>query len=577
MTGLCGRGRPVEPDADRCVGCEFAGSGPAPCRFPAQHGLTVLDPADAIVSISKAAEAKDTTERAAAVTQAVKGIVSLGEDRISAAARAYVTRERLMPGREFDRLAADARKQARLTVARPPAISRSSQRPASRDEQHRSQLRLAERMARQCKDELRFAHGLGWLAWDGTRWAFDKDGKPFRAAVKVVKQAAAEAEAEQDANLADDVRAGEFAAGLRGIVTIAQHLKPLAISSEDLDTDPYLLNCANGTFDLRTMELRPHDPADLITKVTGCGYDPAAAGPVFEKFLTEILPVDAVREYVRRFAGYALVGKVIEHILAIFTGTGLNGKSTLIELLLKTFGDYGIMADPDLLVEHPFGTHPTGQADLQGIRLAVTQETDQGRRLAIATVKRLTGGDKIRARRMRQDFFEFDPSHTVVMVTNHKPRIPGDDPATWRRIRVIPFDRVIENPDPGLPDRLALELPAVLAWAVEGYLDYATGGLSEPGIVTDRTKEYRTSSDAVGRFLAERTMQQQFMWVRTQELYAAWQKWAGDVGEEPGREADFREAIENRGYEREHRRFGNVYAGLGLLDGSDVPAGQDGA
>jgi putative DNA primase/helicase len=539
-------------------------------------GQLMYDPADPLDLLREAAETTDPGERPAAVVRAVQRIVAGGMDAAAEqSARAYVQREKLLPVSEFARVV----KLARAQRAPKPAagVSRAAARPANTDERHRSHLRMAERMAREYAGLLRYAHGLGWLAWDGTRWAPDKDGKPFRAAINVVKKAIAEADG--DASLADDVRSVETSMGLRGIVTIDQYLKPLAISVETLDTDPYLFNCANGTLDLRTMELRKHNPADLITKVTGCGYYPDAAGPAFEKFLSEILPQEDVREYVRRLAGYALLGKVTEHVLGIFTGTGLNGKTTLIELLLKAFGDYGIMADPELLPEHPYGQHPTGQADLLGVRLAVTQETDQGRKLAVATVKRLTGGDKIRARRMRQDFFEFDPSHTVIMVTNHKPRIPGDDPATWRRIRVTPFDRVIENPDAGLPDRLALELPAVLAWLVEGYRDYAASGLAEPETVTRRTQEYRVSSDAVGRFLAERTVPGQFRWVRTRELYAAWQKWAADVGEEPGRESDFRDSIENRGFERKHTKAGNVYRGLGLMDGSDeadVSAARDG-
>jgi putative DNA primase/helicase len=532
------------------------------------EGNLAYNPAAPLDLLRNAVKHPDEEHRPAALVEAIQRMVKGGMDEgVEQSARAYIVKGRLLPAPAFDKLVREERKKLA-----PASGRKSSTRPVT-GEQHRSHLRMAERLARQYGKQLRYAHGLGWLAWDGTRWAIDKDGKPFRAAIDVVKQAIAEADG--DASLADDVRTVETSTGLRGIVTIAQYLKPLAISSEELDTDPYLLNCANGTLDLRTMEMRRPDPADLITKVAGCGYDPAATGPAFGRFLDEILPVEPVREYVRRFFGYALLGKVIEHILGIFTGTGLNGKTTLIELVLKAFGDYGIMAEPDLLIEHPFGTHPTGQADLQGVRLAVTQETDQGRKLAVATVKRLTGGDKIRARRMRQDFFEFDPSHTVVMVTNHKPRIPGDDPATWRRVRVIPFDRVIEDPDAGLPDRLALELPAVLAWAVEGYCAYAASALAEPEAVTKRTQEYRVSSDAVGRFLAEHTIPGQFRWVRTRELFTAWQKWAGDVGEE----SDFRESIENRGYERKHTMAGNVYRGLGLVEpgpgADDESAGQE--
>jgi putative DNA primase/helicase len=433
-----------------------------------------------------------------------------------------------------------------------------------RDELHRSHLRMAERLAESYQHQLRYAHGLGWLVWDGTRWARDRDGAPMRAAVETVKAAIHEIEDRLDGDLEKDVRKVETANALGGILRIASCLHPLAIPAERLDTDPYLFNVTNGTLDLRTGELRNHDPGDLITKIAGCEYDPGAAGRTFDAFIKEVLPQEDIRGFVQRVMGQSLVGKVEEHVLPIFTGVGGNGKTTLVELLLKVFGDYGIMADPELLVEHSYSQHPTGQADLLGVRFAVTVETDEGRRLAAATVKRLTGGDKIRARRMRQDFFEFDPSHTVTMVTNHKPRVSGDDPALWRRIRIVPFDVVIDEPDTALPDRLALEQPAALSWMVAGYQEYVQRGLAAPAAVAKRTNEYRIASDAVGRFLDERTISSRHAYVRARELFTDWCSWCHRTGEEQGSEVAFSEAMARRGIESKKRNVGMVYLGVGL-------------
>lgn len=431
-------------------------------------------------------------------------------------------------------------------------------------ELHRSHLRMAERLAAHHSDRLRYAHGLGWLVWDGARWAKDVDGEPMRAVIAVVKDAVREVEEELDADLDKDVRKVETAAALKGILSIAACLRPLAVPAARLDADPYLFNVANGTLDLRTEQLRPHDPADLITKVAGCEFDPAAAGAAFAKFVGEILPDPPVREFVRRLLGYAMLGKVVEHVLAIFTGTGSNGKTTLVETVKGAFGDYAISAEPDLLVERSYA-HPTGQADLLGVRLAVTTETDEGRQLAAATVKRLTGGDKIRARRMRQDFFEFDPSHLAVMVTNHKPRVSGDDPALWRRIRIVPFDVVVAEPDGTLPDRLRLELPAVLAWAFAGYQHYAAGGLDEPQAVTDRTEAYRVSSDPLGRFLDEHTLVSPYAKVRSRDLFTAWTGWCHGSGEESGSEVAFADAMALRGFEKAKSHGSMTYTGVGLI------------
>jgi putative DNA primase/helicase len=439
------------------------------------------------------------------------------------------------------------------------------------EELHRSQLRMAERLAVAYGDKLRYAHGLGWLEWDGTRWRRERDGAPMRAAVEVVKAAVRENDGADlpDGDLEKDVRKVETAAGLRGILDIARVLRPLAIAADLLDADPYLVNVANGTFDIRQQTLRPHNPADLITKLAGCRLDASVPGPTFEKFLSEILPDAEVRAFVQRLFGYALMGKVTEHVLPIFTGIGCNGKSTLVELLLAAFGDYAIAADPELLVEQKFSQHPTGQADLLGVRLAVTQETDEGRRLAAATVKRLTGGDKIRARRMRQDFFEFEPSHTAIMVTNHRPRVSGDDPALWRRIRVVPFDVVVAEPDSTLPERLRLELDAVLTWVVDGYVAYQEHGLAAPSAVTERTAEYRVSSDAVGRFLEERTTAGQYAHVRARELFGAWSSWCHGAGESPGSEVTFAEALARRGFDKVKRAGYVTYVGIGLLADDD--------
>lgn len=440
-------------------------------------------------------------------------------------------------------------------------------------EQHRGQLRMAERLARRYAGKLLHAHGIGWHYWDGARWAPDRDGAATRAVVAIAKAALHEAaemgKGQARDDLYSDVKRIESAAGIKGTLEIAGSLRPLAAAADRLDADPFLFNTATGTLDLRTGQVRPHDPADLITKVAGCGLDPHAHGPVFTKFLTEILPDEQVRGFVQRLFGYTLLGQVREHVLPIFTGVGKNGKSTLLDVVSDALGDYAISAEPDLLVDKG-SSHPTGQADLLGARLAVCSETDKGRRLAAATVKRLTGGDKVRARRMRQDFFEFDPSHTIIMVTNHKPVVSGDDPAMWRRIIVVPFDVVVDTPDPRLPERLALELPAVLAWAYEGYRAYEQHGLDAPEKVQQRTDAFRSESDTLGRFLDEKTLSATQAYVPARELFTAWSHWCHDSGEDAGTEKAFAEAMALRGFAKKKTARGMVYRGVGLAaEGSD--------
>ncbi len=402
------------------------------------------------------------------------------------------------------------------------------------------------------------------------RWARDLDNAAVRAGIETVKAAYADLpglDRQGQQELLSDIRRCESASGLEGVLRLAGAMLPVTVSVDKLDADPYLLNATNGTLDLRTGELRRHDPADLLTKVAGCAYDPTARSAVFDTFLTDVLPDPAVRAFLARVFGHALLGQVVEHVLPICTGTGLNGKTTLVDTAAAVFGDYAIATEPDLLVERG-AVHTTGQADLLGVRLAVCSETDAGRRLAAATVKRLTGGDKMRARRMRQDNIEFAPSHTVLMVTNHKPVVAGDDPALWRRLRIVPFDVVVPKPNPRLKEQLALELPGVLAWMVNGYRDWQQTGLAEPHAVTTATDAYRSSSDVHGRFLEERCILSPAARVKARELFGSWSSWCHLNGEEVGTEKAFAESLSSRGFEKK-RSNGAVYLGLGLAAEDD--------
>lgn len=435
-------------------------------------------------------------------------------------------------------------------------------------ELHRGQLRMALRLVHAYADDLRFVHGVGWHVWTGTRWREDDRGQARRAVAEGVLRAALhqaiDLDPRQRGELVADVRRCETATGVDGVLRLAESLVPFAVTVRDLDADPHVLNTTTGTVDLRTGELRPHDPADLLTKVTGAGYNDDAASGSFDQFLAEILPDREVREFVQTLFGIALVGRVIEHILPIFTGLGRNGKSTLLNVVRAALGDYAIEAEPDLLIDRD-RAHPTGLMDLRGVRLAVSQESDAGRRLAVGTVKRLTGGDAIRARRMRSDFVEFAPSHTAVLVTNHKPRVPGDDPALWRRLRVVPFDVVVPDPDPRLPDRLALELPGVLSWLLKGHRLYEQNGLTEPDAVSAATSSYKASSDVLGRYLAEQTITgSEHLYVRASHLFADWQAWCQRTGEHAGRQNEFAESLDQRGIRKVNRSLGRVYTGLGL-------------
>ena len=308
----------------------------------------------------------------------------------------------------------------------------------------------------------------------------------------------------------------------------------------------------------------------MLTKVTGCHYEPGANSAEWDTFLAATLPDVDVRTFLQRVVGLALVGKVIEHVLPILTGTGRNGKGTFVRTVAAALGSYAIEAEPDLFMARE-RAHPTGQLDLRGVRLATCQETDDGRRLDVAAVKRLTGGDTIRARKMRQDFIEFTPSHLPFLITNHLPKVPADDPALWARLLVIPFDQsFLGREDRTLEDRLCAELPAVLAWAVAGWEDYRERGrLDPPAAVSHATSTYRISNDSIAQFIDDRCLLNPHMHVVSTDLWNAWEAWCHANSQRPGTNRMLKAAMELREVFVSRSNGRSRFKGIGLASMQD--------
>jgi putative DNA primase/helicase len=435
-----------------------------------------------------------------------------------------------------------------------------------------TELGCARRLIHVYGDRLRYVPAWRqWLIWDGQRWAHDSTGQAQRWMKVIARRLTTDAMAiegddQKRRAFVSLARRGESSAGVKGALTLAGTETGIVVTPGDLDADPFLLNCRNGTLDLRTGERRDHDPADMLTKMAGADYRPSAAGTEFGKFLQRVQPDPEMRGYLARLTGHALEGRVVTHVLPIHYGAGANGKSTYIDAVLAALGDYADAADPELLTARTFDAHPTGIADLFGLRLAVLHESDHGRRLAEGTVKRLTGGDRLKARRMREDFWHFDPSHTFAMLTNHKPVISGTDEGVWRRIRLIPWDVVIPESerDELLGDRLKLELDAVLAYLVAGYQQWHERGLDDPDRVVKATEAYRAESDALARFIDQQCLTGPNFHVGSSDLFAAWSKWCAGEGEEPGSATAFATMLQNKGFDNYTYSGRRRWRGLGL-------------
>jgi len=444
-----------------------------------------------------------------------------------------------------------------------------------------TELGYARRLIAEKGGELRYVVPWGrWLVWDGTRWAPDTDGHVARCAKVIARQVhtALIASATADHEAIRAAKRAESSSGIKGALTLAATEPEIAIVPEQLDAHPHLLNCLNGVVDLRMGNVGPHDPALLLTKITGASYRPDASGEAFAAFLSRVQPDEEMRVFIRRLLGLSLEGQVTAHVLPIFHGDGANGKSTLMDAVMHALGDYADAGDPDLLRARTFDAHPTGVADLHGRRLVVIHESDAGHRLAEGTVKRLTGGDRLKARRMREDFWSFEPSHTFVMLSNHKPAVRGADEGIWRRLRLVPFAEVIPaaERDESLGRTLAAEADAILAWLVAGHLDWRSGGLREPEAVIAATAAYRAQSDPLGRFLAAQCLVMPALHAGSTELFRAWEQWCTAEREDPGTHAAFAEAMKAKGFESRKSHGTMRWLGVGLAAGEDGERGEGG-
>jgi putative DNA primase/helicase len=366
---------------------------------------------------------------------------------------------------------------------------------------------------------------------------------------------------------------------LKAMVELARSEPGIPVVPDDLDRNGWLLNLRNGTLDLKAATLRPHRQADNITRVCRVQYDSAATCPTWQRCLDRWQHGNVeMIGYLQRAVGYSLTADVGEQCLFFLHGDGANGKSVFLGTILALLGDYAIQAIAELLMMKHSETHPTERADLHGRRFVATIETEDGRRMAEALMKQLTGGDRIRARRMRQDFWEFTPTHKIWLAANHKPSIRGTDYATWRRVKVIPFAVTIppEERDPHLPAKLQAERAGILAWAVRGCLEWQRRGLDEPAEVRAATEAYRQEQDVVSAWIAECCVTGPDYRCRGSALLASISAWCKTASETTPTQRTLGQRLETLGYER-YTNNGTWYRRIAIrpdgTDGAEPPSG----
>ena len=404
-----------------------------------------------------------------------------------------------------------------------------------------SDLGNAQRLVGRWGHNLRYAHlWERWLIWDGKRWAPDMTGEIQRSARETIAYLKRRAAVLPDKKHADTLWnwaiKSESASRLNNMVNLAHDEPGVPVPVERLDQQPMRLTVENGTIDLTTGKLGPHRRGDLITKMAPVVYDPDAACPRWEAFLSRIMDgrQDLI-QFLQRALGFSLTGDTRRRALIIFYGNqGRNGKSTLIDTIHTMLGDYALNTAPEvLMVRRGESANTNDIARLRGARFVAARESEDGQRLSESVVKQMTGGDIMTARFLYQESFDFKPEFKLFLATNHKPQVRATDEGFWDRIRLVPFTQRIpeDEVDPELPGKLLEELPGILAWCVRGCLMWRQEGLGTAEAIEAATQDYRTENDALGLFLDACCTRVPHARTPASQLYKAYEAWCIENGQ----------------------------------------------
>ncbi|MCQ6529862.1 phage/plasmid primase, P4 family [Bacillus mycoides] len=427
-----------------------------------------------------------------------------------------------------------------------------------------TELGNAERIAYEYGHVIKFVNDIGWFIWDGKRWRIDNKKEIERITAKVLR----------GLNKSEDESEMKWArmCERRNVrMNSIKDLMPLVPGErQEFDKHKYLLNVENGIVDLKTGKLQQHDRELGLTKITNIAFDENAKCPEWLNFLDQIFQGDKeLAEYMQRLIGYSLTGEIAEQIMVFLIGGGSNGKSTFINIIKDIMGDYGRQAKSDTFIKKKETGANNDIARLVGSRFVSAIESEDGEQLSEAFVKQITGGEPVLARFLRQEFFEFIPEFKVFFTTNHKPVIKGVDEGIWRRIRLIPFNLQLpkEKRDKKLPEKLSLEMPGILNWAIEGCLKWQQSGLNDPQIVMKATGDYKEEMDILGPFMFECCFKKEDYQIEAKELYEVYANWCFRNGEHQLKNRAFYRILESQGFKRE-RGNGNKYyiKGVTLTD-----------
>lgn len=408
-----------------------------------------------------------------------------------------------------------------------------------------SEEHLALLFANTHRDQCRHVKLWGrWLRWIGTHWSIDETQRTFESVRILCRERSLLCE---PIKLARSITSDRC---VRAVEHLASADARLAAHPEQFDRDPWALNTPAGILDLRSGAMRSHDPAEACTKITAVAPDTTCSIKTWLSFLERTTGGNQdLIAFLKRTTGYALTASNREHALFFLYGTGSNGKSTFLNAITGCVADYHRTAAIETFIASASERHPTDLAALRGARVVTASETEEGRRWAESKIKSLTGGDRIAARFMRQDFFEFTPTFKLIIAGNHMPSLRSVDEAIRRRFHLIPFTVTIPKSerDPALGDKLRAEWPGILQWMVEGCREWQERGLDPPEVIKKATANYLEAEDTLSAWIEEAGTRDPNAWEYTEDLFTSWRKFATKSGEYVGSITKFSQRLQDRG------------------------------
>lgn len=401
-------------------------------------------------------------------------------------------------------------------------------------------------------DTLRFDHTRGkWFVWAEHHWQEDNRKRAFYWALEHCHSLG--------------VRKAERIGFANAIEVAARAMPPLATAAEFWNPDPVLIACPSGVINLETGVMRDGRPEDMIDRSLSVTPDDSLPADTFFGFMAQVFPQDGMVDFLMRWGGYSLCGLTTEQKFVFLHGTGANGKGTFMSLLASIWGEYCVTASVDTFLESRHERHPTEIARLAGRHMVQINESREGRRWDESKIKNLTGSDKVPARFMQKDFFEFVPRFKPMFAGNHKPQLRTVDEAMRRRILMVPCTVTIPvaNRDPKLGEKLMAEAPRVLAYFIEGFRLWRQLGLMPPDCVTEATEDYLLNQDDVRLWLDECTVVSADE-THSKDLFLSWTQWKQLRGEDPTSQRTFNDKLEDKGFRKKKTMTGVVFENIKL-------------